>query len=159
MLNQIKWCAKFEVFGNLNSSLVSSKNPIAPVDKEVLSVEQPFSFLQFNDNFNILVGRQNMRLETARLIELSEGSNMRLSFDMAQLQYTSQNTKITRFYTIPVQQRLYIFYNEAVETEETLSSLYWTQNWTEKTNTDVYIFYKEEAEKTCNAGTANDHRT
>lgn len=155
----LKMGSKFEIFGELNSSLVSSKEAIAPVDKDELNVNQLFARYQFNDNFNMLVGRQNMRLGTGRLIDVREGPNVRLSFDMAQLQYTNQNTKITGFYAIPVQQQFGIFDNDAFQTDETHSALYWTQNWTEKTNTDFYIFYKEETDKSWNEVTANDYRT
>lgn len=155
----LKLGSKFEIFGELNSSLVSSKESIAPVDKDKLNINQLFARYQFNDNFNILVGRQNMRLGTGRLIDVREGPNVRLSFDKAQLQYSNQNTKITGFYAIPVQQQLGVFDNDAFETDETLSSIYWTQNWTDKTNTDVYIFHKEEANKTWNTSAANDNRT
>lgn len=155
----LKVGSQFEIFGELNSSLVSSKNPIAPVDKDELNVNQLFARYHFNDNFNILVGRQNMRLGTGRLIDVREGPNVRLSFDMAQLQYTNQNTKISGFYAIPVQQKFGVFDNDAFGTHETLSALYWTQNWTVKNNTDVYIFHKEEANKTWNSSAANDNRT
>lgn len=155
----LKLGSKFEIFGELNSSLVSSKEAIVPVDKDELNINQLFARYQFNDNFNILVGRQNMRLGTGRLIDVREGPNVRLSFDMAQLQYSNQNTKISVFYAIPAQQQLGVFDNDAFETDETLSSIYWTQNWTDKTNTDVYIFHKEEANKTWNTSAANDNRT
>lgn len=155
----LKLGSKFEIFGELNSSFVSSKEAIAPVDKDELNVNQLFARYQFNDNFNLLVGRQNMRLGTGRLIDVREGPNVRLSFDMAQLQYTNQNTKITGFYCIPVQQQLGVFDNDAFETDETLSALYWTQNWTGKTSTDFYIFYTEEADKSWNEVTAKDYRT
>lgn len=151
--------SKFEIFGELNSSLVSSKENISPVDKDELSINQFFARYQFNDNFNMLVGRQNMRLGTGRLIDVREGPNVRLSFDMAQLQYEDLNTKISGFYAIPVQQQFGVFDNDAFETDETLSAVYWTQKWSEKTNTDFYIFYKEEADKTWNSETANDYRT
>ena len=154
----LKLGSNFEIFGELNSSLVSSKDPIAPVDKDELNINQLFARYSFNNHWNILLGRQNMRLGSGRLVDVREGPNVRLSFDMAQLQYKDENTEITGFYSIPVQQQEGVFDNDAFKTQETLSALEWTQNWTDKTNTDVYLFYKEEVDKTWNAGTANDNR-
>jgi len=155
----LKLGSKIEFFGELNSSLVSSKETITPVDKDKLNINQLFARYQFHDNFNILIGRQNMRLGTGRLIDVREGPNVRLSFDMAQLQFTNQNTQISGLYASPVQQQFGVFDNDAFKTDETISALYWTQNWTEKTNTDVYVLYKEEADKTWNEVTAIDNRT
>ncbi|WP_299670294.1 porin [uncultured Polaribacter sp.] len=154
----LKLGAKFDLFTELNSSLITSKQNIVPVDKDELSINQFFARYHFNDRWNILLGRQNVRFGSGRLVDIREGPNVRLSFDMAQLQYKDQNTELTGFYAIPVQQQEGVFDNDAFETSETLSALYWTQNWTEKTNTDIYVLYKEEADKTWNAGTADDKR-
>ncbi|WP_298514925.1 alginate export family protein [uncultured Kordia sp.] len=148
----------FELFSELNSSLITSKEAIVPVDKDELSVNQLFARYQFHKNWNLLIGRQNMRLGSGRLIDIREGPNVRLSFDMVQLQFKNKTTGITGFYAVPVQQKAGVFDNDFLETNETLSALYWTQNWTQTTNTDVYILYKEEAQKTWNLGTADDNR-
>lgn len=154
----LKFKSNFEIFGELNSSLVSSKDAIAPVDKDKLNINQLFARYHFNEHWNILLGRQNMRLGSGRLVDVREGPNVRLSFDMAQLQYKDDNTKITGFYSIPVQPQKGVFDNDAFETEETLSAIQWTQYWAKNTNTDIYLLYKNEADKTWNSGTANDAR-
>ncbi|MBQ0769594.1 MAG: alginate export family protein, partial [Bizionia sp.] len=148
----------FEVFGELNSSLISGRKNISPVQKDELNINQLFARYYINNRFNILLGRQNMRLGSGRLVDVREGPNVRLSFDIAQLQYKDENTELTGFYAIPVRQQLGVFDNDSFQTNETLSAVYWTQNWTDKTNTDIYIFYKEEANKTWNKSTANDNR-
>lgn len=150
--------SRFEMFSELNASFINSKQNIAPVDKDELGLSQFFAKYRFNDNFNLLVGRQNVRLGSGRLVDIREGPNVRLSFDMAQLQYKDQKTEITGFYAIPVQQKPGVFDNRSLDANETLSALYWTQNWAKKTNTDFYLFYKNEADKTWNAGTEDDYR-
>lgn len=154
----LKLGKQFEFFGELNSSLISSKQNIVPVDKDELSVNQLFAKYHINENWNILLGRQNMRLGSGRLIDIREGPNVRLSFDMTQLQYEDNDTKVTAFYAIPVQQQMGVFDNDFLQNNESLSALYWTQNWTESTNTDIYLLYKTEEQKTWNRGTADDNR-
>lgn len=149
----------FEVFSEINSSLISNKANLTPVDKDELSFNQLFAQYNFNAQWNILLGRQNMRLGSGRLVDVREGPNVRLAFDLVQLHYKNQNSLITTFYAIPVQQQIGVFDNNALDINEIISSLYWTQNWTENTNTDLYILYKEEAYKTWEAGTADDKRT
>ncbi len=156
--SHLKVANKFEFFAELNSSLITSKTNLVPVDRDELSFNQLFAKYRFNQNWNLLVGRQNVRLGSGRLVDVREGPNVRLSFDMAQLQYTDENTTVTAFHAIPVQQQEGIFDNDALEDNETLSALYWTQNWTAKTNTDIYLLYKTEDNKTWNLGTADDKR-
>ncbi|MEO1031718.1 MAG: alginate export family protein [Bacteroidota bacterium] len=148
----------FELFAELNSSLITSKTNLTPVDRDELSFNQLFIKYRFNQNWNILIGRQNMRLGSGRLVDIREGPNVRLSFDMAQLQYTDENTSVTAFHAIPVQQQDGVFDNDFLDRNETLSALYWTQNWSSRTNTDMYLLYKTEEDKTWNAGTADDNR-
>ena len=154
----LKLGTRFELFGELNSSIINSKENLIPVDRDELSVNQLFARYHFNDNWNLLVGRQNMRLGSGRLVDIREGPNVRLSFDMAQLQFKDENTSVTAFHTIPVQQQEGVFDNDFLQGNETLSAVYWTQNWTEKTNTDIYLLYKTEENKTWNRGTADDNR-
>ncbi|WP_425075226.1 alginate export family protein [Psychroserpens sp. S379A] len=149
---------KFEAFAELNSSLPANKDALIPVDKDALSLNQFFLRYHFNSNWNILIGRQNMRLGSGRLVDIREGPNVRLSFDMAQLQYQDHNTNLLGFYAIPVQQQEGVFDNDYLKNNESLSALYWTQQWTKNTNTDLYVLYKTEKNKTWNSGTANDNR-
>ncbi|WP_299896742.1 alginate export family protein [uncultured Aquimarina sp.] len=150
---------KFELFAELNSSLIYSKEELAPVDRDELSFNQLFARYYFNKNLNLLVGRQNMRLGSGRLIDVREGPNVRLSFDMLQVEYKNENTNIKVFYAVPLQLEEGIFDNDALNVEqESLVALYWSQNWTKETGTDFYVLYKEEKNKTWNSGTADDNR-
>jgi hypothetical protein len=155
----LKITDKFEFFGELNSSLITSKENIVPVDKDQLNVNQLFARYNFNNYWNILIGRQNVRLGSGRLVDIREGPNVRLSFDMAQLQYKDENTSVIAFHAVPVQLQEGVFDNQYLKNNESLSALYWTQNWSDYTNTDLYVLYKTEKNKTWNAGTADDNRT
>ena len=156
--SHLKVSDKFEFFAELNSSVIFSKENLAPVDRDELSFNQLFARYYFSENWNALVGRQNIRLGSGRLVDIREGPNVRLSFDMAQLQYRDNNTEVTGFFAVPVQLAEGVFDNDILNTNEHLSALYWTQNWNATTNTDIYLLYKEENNKTWNSGTADDNR-
>lgn len=158
LFSHVKVSDKFEFFVELNSSIISSKDNLAPVDRDELSFNQLFARYHFNDRWNFLIGRQNMRLGSGRLVDVREGPNVRLSFDMAQLQYANEQTKVTAFYAVPVRPEEGVFDNDVLNFQETLATLYWTQHWNATTNTDIYLMYKEEEDKTWNAGTADDER-
>lgn len=154
----LKLGSQFELFGELNSSVINSKENLVPVDKDELSINQLFVKYHFDQHWNLLIGRQNMRMGSGRLIDIREGPNVRLSFDMAQLQFKDENTTVSAFHAIPVQQQVGIFDNDFLQDNEALSAVYWTQNWNKKTNTDIYFLYKTEEQKTWNRGTADDNR-
>ncbi|WP_350292640.1 alginate export family protein [uncultured Croceitalea sp.] len=158
LYSHLKVSDKFELFAELNSSLIASKEEISPVEKDELSFNQFFVRYHFHPRWNVLVGRQNMRLGSGRLIDIREGPNVRLSFDMAQLQYNNSKTRITGFYAVPVQLKEGVFDNDMLDFKESVSALYWTQNWNTNTNTDIYALYKKEENKTWNLGTADDNR-
>lgn len=156
--SHLKVSDKFELFAELNSSLIASKDELAPVDKDELSLNQFFVRYHFDDNWNALVGRQNIRLGSGRLIDIREGPNVRLSFDMAQLQYSNAKTQITGFYAVPVQLEEGVFDNDMLNFKESVAALYLTLKWNSNTNTDIYALYKEEENKTWDSGSAHDNR-
>ncbi|MEM9143290.1 MAG: alginate export family protein [Bacteroidota bacterium] len=153
-----KWAERFEFFAEMNSSLIWSKQNLAPVDKDELGVNQLYARYRFDAHWDVLVGRQNMRLGSGRLIDVREGPNVRLSFDMVQLHYRAENTALTTFYAVPVRVAQGIFDNEGLDFQESVGALYWTQHWRENTSTDIYMIYKTEEAKTWDSGTADDHR-
>lgn len=154
----LKFHSKLQLFAEISSSFVSNKQHTSPVDEDKLNINQLFVKYNLNHYWHLLIGRQNMRLGSGRLIDVREGPNVRLSFDMVEMKYQNKKTSITGFYAIPVQQKYGVFDNDALNTDETLSALYWTQSWNKDTNTDIYLLYKKEANKTWNAGTADDKR-
>lgn len=149
---------RFDFFAELNSSLITSKQNLAPVDRDELNINQLFVKYHFSNNWNLLVGRQNMRLGSGRLIDIREGPNVRLSFDMAQLTYAGEKTMVTAFHGVPVRLEQSAFDNNSLDYQEWVSGVYWTQNWSANNNTDFYAIYKEEDNKTWDSGTANDER-
>lgn len=157
--SHLKIADRLEVFTELNSSLMTSKENLVPVDRDELSFNQFFARYHFTNNWSLLVGRQNMRLGSGRLVDIREGPNVRLSFDMMQIEYATKNTNVKGFYAVPVRPKEGIFDNDAFNfEEESLAALYWSQQWTEKTGTDFYVFYKKEKNKTWDSGTADDNR-
>ncbi|TAI47130.1 alginate export family protein [Flagellimonas allohymeniacidonis] len=156
--SHLKLAGKFELFAELNSSLIDSKTNLAPVDRDKLSFNQLFARYHLNRNWNMLVGRQNMRLGSGRLVDIREGPNVRLSFDLAQLQYKNANTEVTAFYAVPVRVAPGVFDNKALDFQESVGAIYWTQHWNANSSTDIYAIYKEEEAKTWDSGTADDHR-
>lgn len=156
--SHLKIADKFEFFAELNSSLITSKANLAPVDRDELSFNQLFARYHFDGNWNVLVGRQNMRLGSGRLMDIREGPNVRLSFDMAQLQYQSEKTELAAFYAVPVRVGEGAFDNDALDFQESVGGVYWTQHWKSNSSTDIYAIYKEEEAKTWDSGTADDNR-
>ena len=150
---------RFELFGELNSSLITSKDNLTPVDKDELLVNQFFARYRFNENWEFLVGRQNMRLGSGRLVDVREGPNVRLSFDMAALDFHDGKTSMKAFFGVPVQQWPGVFDNKMLQFEESIGGLYATRLWGEALNFDFYALYKREDAKTWNLGTEDDRRT
>lgn len=156
--SHLKVSNTFELFAELNSSFIASKDNLAPVDRDELSFNQLFARYHFDQHWNVLVGRQNIRLGSGRLVDIREGPNVRLSFDMAQLEFQHEKTRVTGFYAVPVQLEEGVFDNDALNFNETLAALYWTQKWNPSHSTDIYFLYKEEKNKTWDSGTADDNR-
>ncbi len=150
---------QFEFFAELNSSTITSKDNLAPVDRDELSLNQLFAKYRFNEQWELLVGRQNLRLGSGRLVDVREGPNVRLSFDMASLDFESEKTSVKAFFGVPVQQQPGILDNNFLEFTESIGGIYATQRWAEALNFDVYVLYKREDAKTWNLGTADDRRT
>lgn len=148
----------FEVFAELNTSIISNKTNLSPVDKDELSINQLFARYRFSKRMNVLFGRQNIRLGSGRLVDIREGPNVRLSFDMAQLQYQSDDLSLTAFFAVPVIPKPYVFDNDVLNFNENVSSIYITKRFNANMGLDLYSFYKREDSKTWNSGTANDNR-
>jgi len=154
----LKVTNKFELFAELNSSLITGKDNLVTVDRDELAFNQLFARYHLNKYWNISIGRKNVRLGSGRLMDIREGPNVRLSFDMAQLQYVDSNTEITGFYAVPVQNMPGIFDNNFLDFKESVAAIYWTQHWTSNTSTDAYSLFKHEENKTWDFGTADDNR-
>ena len=157
--SHLKITNRLEFFAELNSSLIDSKENLAPVDRDELSFNQLFARYHFNEYWNVLAGRQNLRLGSGRLIDVREGPNVRLSFDMASLDFDNGNTAFKAFFGVPVQQQPGLFDNNFLEFTESIGGAYITQQWGNILNLDMYVLYKREDLKTWNLGTADDRRT
>ncbi|WP_299532983.1 alginate export family protein [Ulvibacterium sp.] len=148
-----------ELFAELNSSTIASKRNLSPVDRDELSMNQFFATYEWNDSWSLRVGRQNLRLGSGRLVDIREGPNVRLSFDMASLDFDNGKTAVKTFFGLPVQQRPGVFDNDFLAFTEQFGGLYVTRTWGADFNFDVYVLYKREDAKTWNLGIADDRRT
>ena len=70
--SHVKLNNKFEVFLELNNSLISGKDNLVPVDKDALSINQFFMKYHFDKHWDITVGRENLKLGGRRLIDIRE---------------------------------------------------------------------------------------
>jgi len=102
------------VFGEVYHGLVSSEEEFAESDQ--LNVHQGFVAIKIpiNDrqSLDILLGRQEMALGSARLLGIREGLNIRRTFDMGRVIYYQKSTKIEVFYGKEVKPEFGVFDNE-----------------------------------------------
>ena len=63
---------KFEFFAEFNSSHISGKDNVSPVDKDALSVNQMFVNYNISQNLSFGIGRQNLILGSGRLVDARE---------------------------------------------------------------------------------------
>lgn len=149
---------KFEVFGELGSSIVSVKNDPSPVDKDQLYLNQLFATYNISPNWNISAGRKNMRLGSGRLIDVREGPNVRRLFDFAETNIQNGKFKAELFFTVPVKSVPGLFDNEYLKFDETFSGIYTTVNFSEATNFDTYLLFQKDDNATYNNVVGNERR-
>lgn len=154
----LKTATGLEFFAELGVSVLTGKDDLSPVDKNELYLNQLFAKYQFTPNWDLVVGRRNMRLGSGRLVDIREGPNVRRSFDMLSLNYESSNFKANGFFSIPVQPHPWVFDDDYLKFNETFSGIYTTTQFSHRTNLDVYLFYKKDDNTTYNIGTENDRR-
>ncbi len=149
---------KFEVFAEINSSLIGDKDNPSPVDKDDLAINQLFIKYMFNDHWTIDIGRENLILGSKRLVDLREGPNVRRSFDLTQLNYHKKGFSARAFFAIPVKPEPHVFDNNVLKFEETFSGLYTTTKFNQSINLDLYTFYQKDDNVTYNNGNENERR-
>ncbi len=155
----VKIANRFEVFGELVSSTVISKEELVPVDKDVLAFNQLFARYNFGESFSLLVGRENLRLGSRRLIDYREGPNVRRSFDIFRMDYTSDKVSVTGLLGTPVNPMEGVFDNDYLSFDEILSSLYMTYNFSQDQHLDAYYFYQKDNDVTYNNATGDERRS
>ncbi|WP_308992422.1 porin [Mariniflexile litorale] len=156
--SHLKLGNQFELYSELSSSTTINKKDLAPVDKDELSINQVFVKYHFNSHWSFLLGRENLKFGSRRLIDIREGPNVRRSFDLARLDYTTQNTQVTTFFSIPVQLQPKVFDNDFLNFNETFSGVYATKSFNKSLNIDLYGFYQKDNSVNYNSGLANERR-
>tara|TARA_R110002072_G_scaffold37715_19_gene109980 strand:+ start:5478 stop:6863 length:1386 start_codon:yes stop_codon:yes gene_type:complete len=160
MLNaHLKIKDKFEVFAEVNSSFIGDKDNPGPVDKDELAINQLFIKYQFNEHWGIDIGRENLILGSNRLVDLREGPNVRRSFDLTQINYNSNTFSAKAFFAIPVKPNPYVFDNDFLEFDETLTVLYTTISLNKTNYLDAYVLYQKDDNVSYNNAQGNERRT
>lgn len=150
---------KFEIFVEFNSSHISGKTNVSPVDKDALSINQLFANYNISQNLSFGIGRQNLRLGSGRLVDVREGPNVRRAFDLAHVNFRNNKFVAKGFFAIPVKARSGIFDNDFLEFDETFLGLYTTTRINTSNHLDLYTFYQKDDNVTYNYGTENERRT
>ncbi|MEH6537727.1 MAG: alginate export family protein [Psychroserpens sp.] len=150
---------KFQLFTEVSSSSIGGKDNQSPVDKDELAINQLFIKYKFNDHWSIGVGRENLILGSNRLVDLREGPNVRRAFDLTQVNYHSNNFSAKAFFAIPVKPNPYVFDNDFLEFDETLSALYTTISFNKSNYLDAYVFYQKDDNVNYNNAQGNERRT
>ena len=150
---------KLNFFAELNSSLIENKDNLSPVDKDELSVNQLFiNYLPF-PKWTIGIGRQNLKLGSGRLVDVREGPNIRRSFDLAQINYSSNRFSSQAFFAIPAKPKPGVFDNDVLKFDETFSALYTSIQLNEHNSLDAYMFYQKDDNVTYNNTQGDERRT
>lgn len=150
---------KFELFAEMNSSLIYDKIKITPVDKDELSVNQLFVNYHVSQKLSFILGRQNLKLGSGRLVDIREGPNVRKAFDLAEIDYQSDRFEGKAFFSIPVKQGPYVFDNKYLNFDETFSALYTTISLNKYNNWDMYMLYRKHDNVIYNNAQGNERRT
>lgn len=151
------WNDKLEIFGELNNSNITDKDNLAPVDKDLLSVNQ--FFIKYHlQKWAISLGRENLKIGSRRLFDPREGPNVRRSFDLAQLYYTGEKFSIQAFFGTLVFPEEDVFDNEAFDFQETITGIYTTTQLNAQMGLDIYALYQMDDGVTYNATPENERR-
>ncbi len=118
-----RWNDKLQIYAELNSSSVWSKENPSPVDRDELSINQLFVDYRI-DKFNVLIGRESFSYGSGRLLAFREGPNVRRYFDNVKLKYHTNQINFETFLSYPVQIEPYSFDNKALEKKEVVWGSY-----------------------------------
>lgn len=127
------------VFAELGSSIVESKEELAPVDQDNLYVNQFILYYQIK-RLGLRIGRENLKLGSRRLLDPREGPNIRRSFDhfSMELKGSVPDQSYLLFAGSPMQARRGVFDNEMFQNEEWLWGFYTQRIMNFGFNIDAY---------------------
>lgn len=147
------------IFTQLNSTFrFLSPMPATPeIEENHLSLHQLFADYQFNKNWMIRLGRQEISYGSHRLITFREGPNTRLAFDAAIVRHSSEKRKVDIIVLTPVVSKKGAFDDETFK--DIIAGAYSTEKiLPEKLNADWYFLNFESQRRTYNYQKGRDSR-
>ncbi|MGD1843065.1 MAG: alginate export family protein [Thermonemataceae bacterium] len=149
---------KWQLFGEMVSSTIQSKTNLSPVDLDELAVNQ--AFIRYdNGPFTLLLGRENLRYGSQRIIAPREGPNVRRSFDGARAICHRAGLKLEFLYYEPVDINPFLFDNETLNGNESILGTYNPfSSSTGQHNLDFYYIVQQRNEASYEVATALEER-
>jgi hypothetical protein len=153
----------FRTFLQFNNNLVTSHSYSPPTDVDRLDLQQGFFDVKApagqDGSLTFRGGRQEITFGAARLVDVREGPNIRLSFDGGRLIYQSPNLRLDGFVTKPVIPDPGYFDNPT-DPQESFWGLYGVMPVpaVPGLNVDFYYLGLNHENATFDSGTANETR-
>lgn len=147
------------IFTQLGSTFrFFSPMPVTPeIEENHLSLHQLFVDYQFNKNWMIRLGRQEIGYGSHRLITFRERPNTRLAFDAAIVRHSSEKRKVDILVLTPVVSKKGAFDDETFK--DIIAGIYSTEKiLPEKLNADWYFLHFESQRRTYNYQKGMDSR-
>ncbi len=149
----------WQVYAELASSTIFSKENLSPVDRDEFALSQAFVAFRSKGWFAHL-GREALRYGSRRLVAPNEGPNVRRYFDGIRTGYSKTHFSLEALYYQPVAVVPYGFDNEALDGDEYLTGVYGTFENNKKTfGLDAYYLFQKQARGVYEAGISEEHRS
>jgi hypothetical protein len=133
---------RIRFFGQLRSGLEDGrKNGPRRIDEDKLNLQNLFvdvvPYKEMNRSLTLRVGRQDVQYGSGRLIDVRDGTNLRLYFDGAKIAYASPRLKLDAFVLSEPLIKTGIFDNSSTR-KANLWGIYTTRLMPGKSNLDLY---------------------
>lgn len=153
---------RIRFFGQLRSGLEDGrKNGPRGTDEDKLNIQNLFvDFVAYNKSDRTLtlrLGRQEIQYGSGRLIDVREGTNLRLYFDGAKLAYASRHLNVDAFVMADAQVNTGIFDNTFIR-KASLWGVYSTYITPKSDNLDFYYLGINRVDARFDEGVADESR-
>ncbi|MBP4138388.1 alginate export family protein [Flavobacterium geliluteum] len=153
---------RIRLFGQLRSGLEDGRdNGPRSIDEDKLNVQNLFmDFVPYNQSCRLLtlrLGRQEIQYGSGRLIDVQEGTNLRLYFDGVKVAYASPQLTFDSFVMASTQINTGTFDNVSTS-KINLWGIYTTYSISKRANLDVYYLGINRDKAVFNEGIADESR-